>query len=141
MLSVKPIQITNEEGEELIYKEAKRREQLAKQLTNVFTSANQMTRTFMSTATTTTLTVKQKFDDVRAMQKYNEEKEAAMDLAAQTLEAARLQRLEEEKAVKEGRDKRVTDRSNKFFTKMAKELQAGADKKKAELSSRVDFDA
>ena len=52
----------------------------------------------------------------------------------------------------ERRDKRVTDRSNKFFTQMAKgkhpnhkpdlyvvELQAGNDKK--QRSSKVDFDA
>ena len=67
MLSVKPTQLTNEEGEELLYKEAKRREVVAKQLTNVFSSANQMTRSLMSSATTTTLNVKQTFDNVRNM--------------------------------------------------------------------------
>ena len=137
MLSVKPTQLTNEEGEELLYKEAKRREVVAKQLTNVFSSANQMTRSLMSSATTTTLNVKQTFDNVRNMQKYNEEKEAEIERAAKALDLARLQRLEEDKVAKgkcvidyasklmlfecvESRDKRVTDRSNKFFTKMAK---------------------
>ena len=68
MLSVKPTQLTNEEGEDLLYREARKREVVAKQLTNVISSANEMRRNIMSTAkiaTTTTLNLSQKFDHVR----------------------------------------------------------------------------
>lgn len=54
-----------------------------------------MTRSIVSSATSTTLTVKQKFDNVRSMQKYNEEKEAEYEKVAKAMEEERQRRLEE----------------------------------------------
>ena len=59
-----------------------------------------MTRSIVSSATSTTLTVKQKFDNVRSMQKYNEEKEAEYEKVAKAMEEERQRRLEEQKVAK-----------------------------------------
>ena len=73
---------------------------MSKRLTNVFSSANQMTRSLVSSATTKTLSVTQTFKNVRALQKYNEEKEAEIEKAAKAMEDARQERLRQEKAIK-----------------------------------------
>ena len=73
---------------------------MASKITNVFSSADKITRSLVSTATSTTLTVKQKFDNVRSMQKYNEEREAEIEKAAKAMEEERERLLEEEKKAK-----------------------------------------
>ena len=73
---------------------------MASKITNVFSSADKITRSLVSTATSTTLTVKQKFDNVRSMQKYNEEREAEIEKAAKAMEEERERLIEEEKKAK-----------------------------------------
>ena len=99
MLNVKPTQLTNDGTDEL-FREAGKRKQLASKITNVFSTADKMTRSIVSSATSTTLTVKQKFDNVRSMQKYNEEKEAEYEKVAKAMEEERQRRLEEQKVAK-----------------------------------------
>ena len=75
MLHSTPTLLSNDDVEEL-FNEAEHKKLLRNSLTNVFSSANQMTRSRVSTATTTTLSVTKTFANVRTRQKYNEEKEA-----------------------------------------------------------------
>ena len=91
MVSIKPTQLSNDDTVEL-FSETGSRQKISNSITNVFSSANRMTQSLVSTATSTTLSVKQTFDNVRAMQKYNEEQEELAMRAAQAMDEERRRR-------------------------------------------------
>ncbi len=55
-----------------------------------------MTRSLVSQATTTTLSVTKTLTSINAMSKYNEEKELEIEKVAKAMEQERLLRLKEE---------------------------------------------
>ena len=55
----------------------------------MFSSANQMTRSIVSTAATKTFSVTKSLANVHAMQKYNDEREIEIEKAVRNMEKAR----------------------------------------------------
>lgn len=76
----------------------KDQKRLSKRLTNVFSSANQMTRSLVSQAATKTMSVTKTITNIQAMQLYNEKREAEIARAAAAMEEARKERLKMEEA-------------------------------------------
>ena len=95
-------------------------------LTGVLNSTNTLTKSLISVAARKTMTVTSSIADaagsVRAMQKYNEEKEKEMEEQMRAMEERNEKRRElKERQAKEKenrREKKMHERTNSYFTKL-----------------------
>lgn len=102
MLSVRPARLSNQEVEDpsselaRLSSDQAQKDRLRSKITNVFSSATQMTTSLVSSAARTSFEVTKTITNIQAMQQYNEKKEAEIEAAVQAMEEARQERLKKE---------------------------------------------